>query len=88
MNLSLCIDIDSMPMHKGIAIDVISQWELQIHPEFAHPNSSQYGVRSPGVNTSPILDHSPDLSVSDSKSDRILGRQSTVAVYIPSVSGK
>ena len=35
---------------------------------------------------SPLLNESPE-GFSASKSDRILGRHSTVAVYIPSVSG-
>jgi hypothetical protein len=76
-----------MPTHKGIKLNVVSQWELQIHPEFAHPDSSQFTVRSPNLKSSPTLDQSPELEVSDSKSDRILGRPSTVAVYIPSASG-
>jgi hypothetical protein len=75
-----------MPTHKGITLNVISQWELQIHPEFAHPDSSQYTVQTAHAESSPSLE-SPESEISGSKSDRILGRQSTVAVYIPSVSG-
>ncbi|KAG0646918.1 hypothetical protein D0Z07_6228 [Hyphodiscus hymeniophilus] len=68
-----------MPSFNGILLEVISQRGLQVHPEFKHPDSSQY--------SSPQLDNSPNSEISSSKSDRILGRQSTVAVYIPSVSG-
>lgn len=77
-----------MPTHKGIKLNIVSQWELQIHPEFAHPDSSQYTVRTADVSDRAMLHHSPDSEIPDSKSDRILGRHSTVAVYIPSVSGK
>jgi hypothetical protein len=76
-----------MPTHKGIKLSVISQWELQIHPEFAHPESSQFTYRSPNLNHSPFIDASPVSESSESKADKLLGRPSTVAVYIPSVSG-
>lgn len=78
----------NMPTHKGIKLSVVSQWELQIHPEFRHPDSSQFSIRSPDLTkVSTFIDYSPPSASSDSKADRILGRQSTVSVYIPSLSG-
>lgn len=78
-----------MPVHQGIKLTVVSQLELRIHPEFPHPESSQFTYRSPTLTgeeiTSGLLP--PSLS-SDSKADKILGRPSTVSVYIPSQPGK
>jgi hypothetical protein len=77
-----------MPTHKGIKLSVVSQQELKIHPEFPHPESSQFTFRSPGQRRSIIADWTPPSASSDSKADRLLGRQSVVSVYIPSVPGK
>lgn len=78
-----------MPTHKGIKLSVVSQWELRVHPEFPHPESSQFTYRSPRLNNSATLsDLTPPSSSSDSKADRLLGRQSSVSVYIPSISGE
>ncbi|PQE13226.1 Cellobiose dehydrogenase protein [Rutstroemia sp. NJR-2017a BBW] len=81
-----------MPAHKGIKLSIISQWELKVHLEFPHPETTQFtyrahdgdeGTLSEGSNTSPTA------KSSDSKADRLLGRQSSIiSVYIPSVSGK
>lgn len=79
-----------MPTYKGIQIDVISQWELQRHPEFNHPNSSQSTLRASesteALNDGDLLEGHHNTFHS-SKSDQLLGRQSTCAVYIPSVPG-
>ena len=78
----------TMPTHKGIKLSVASQLELKIHPEFMHPESSQFTFRSPDLRKSTISDWTPPSASSDSKADRLLGRQSMVSVYIPSVPGK
>jgi hypothetical protein len=77
-----------MPVYQGIKLDVISQLELRIHPEFPHPESSQFTYRSPNVRDETSVSNlvSPSMS-SDSKADRILGRPSTISVYIPSHPG-
>jgi len=78
-----------MPTHKGIKLSVVSQLELKIHPEWPHPESSQFTFRSPDLRKSTIIsDWTPPSASSDSKADRLLGRQSMVSVYIPSVPGK
>jgi len=81
-----------MPEHKGIKLAIFSQVEQTIHaelphlhPEFPHPETSQFTYRSPDVRQS--LDWTPPSAGSDSKADRLLGRESSVAVYIPSVPG-
>jgi len=77
-----------MPTHKGIKLAIVSQWELKTHPEFPHPDSSQFTFRSPGLNKAEsFLDFTPPSASSDSKADRLLGRQTCVSVYIPSLSG-
>ncbi|KAI9645747.1 hypothetical protein NHQ30_005179 [Ciborinia camelliae] len=80
-----------MPTHKGIKLQIISQWELKVHPEFPHPESTQFTFRSPKLDKEAFggHGHSPATKSSDSKADRILGRQSSIiSVYIPSASGK
>ena len=81
-----------MPVHNGIKLSVFSQVvqtihpELpHLHPEFPHPESSQFTYRSPDVRDS--VEWSPPSAGSDSKADRLLGRQPSIAVYIPSVPG-
>ncbi|KAH7395812.1 hypothetical protein BKA64DRAFT_745977 [Cadophora sp. MPI-SDFR-AT-0126] len=76
-----------MPTHRGIKISVVSQLELKLHPEFPHPESSQFTYRSPDVRkgTAAYADWTPPSASSDSKADRLLGRQSVVSVYIPSI---
>ena len=59
-----------MPTHKGIKLSVVSQWELQIHPEFRHPDSSQFSIRSPDLTKVSTFAESES---SDSKADRVLG---------------
>lgn len=79
-----------MPEHKGVKLNIVSQWELKLHPEFPHPESTQFTFRSPKVEKSFYEDHepSPAIKTNDSKADRLLGRQSSiVSVYIPSASG-
>jgi hypothetical protein len=82
------LDIDTMPSYQGIKLDVISQLELRIHPEFPHPESSQFTYRSTsttGETSSSLVSSSVS---SDSKADKILGRPSTISVYIPSHPGE
>ncbi|KAK0101432.1 hypothetical protein ONS95_006605 [Cadophora gregata] len=76
-----------MPTHRGIKVSVVSQLELKLHPEFPHPESSQFTYRSPDVRkgTAAYADWTPPSASSDSKADRLLGRQSVVSVYIPSM---
>ncbi|KAK6605363.1 hypothetical protein H4I95_05169 [Botrytis cinerea] len=79
-----------MPAHKGIKLQIISQWELKMHPEFPHPESTQFTFRSPKLDKEAFEGHghSPATKSSDSKADRLLGRQSSIiSVYIPSASG-
>jgi hypothetical protein len=68
---------------------VISQLELRVHPEFPHPESSQFTTRGTNLTTSDTAPSlaSPSASSSDSKADRVLGRPSTISVYIPSLPG-
>jgi hypothetical protein len=81
-----------MPAHKGIKLSIISQWELKVHPEFPHPETTQFTYRAPDGEQNPFFegsDGSPAAKASDSKADRLLCRQSSIiSVYIPSVSGK
>ncbi|KAG4435570.1 hypothetical protein IFR05_008950 [Cadophora sp. M221] len=76
-----------MPTHRGIKISVVSQLELKLHPEFPHPESSQFTYRSPDLRkgAAKFADWTPPSASSDSKADRLLGRQSVVSVYIPSM---
>ncbi|KAH7360293.1 hypothetical protein BKA65DRAFT_182018 [Rhexocercosporidium sp. MPI-PUGE-AT-0058] len=76
-----------MPTHRGIKVSVVSQLELKLHPEFPHPESSQFTYRSPDLRkgTAKFADWTPPSTSSDSKADRLLGRQSVVSVYIPSM---
>ncbi|KAF7897110.1 hypothetical protein EAF00_005338 [Botryotinia globosa] len=79
-----------MPAHKGIKLHIISQWELKMHPEFPHPESTQFTFRSPKLDKEAFEGHghSPATKSNDSKADRLLGRQSSIiSVYIPSASG-
>ncbi|TEY80430.1 hypothetical protein BOTCAL_0038g00290 [Botryotinia calthae] len=79
-----------MPAHKGIKLQIISQWELKMHPEFPHPESTQFTFRSPKLDKEAFEGHghSPATKSNDSKADRLLGRQSSIiSVYIPSASG-
>ncbi|KAJ8065059.1 hypothetical protein OCU04_005772 [Sclerotinia nivalis] len=79
-----------MPAHKGIKLHIISQWELKMHPEFPHPESTQFTFRSPKLDKEAFEGHghSPAAKANDSKADRLLGRQSSIiSVYIPSASG-
>lgn len=78
-----------MPTHRGINISVVSQLELKLHPEFPHPESSQFTYRSPDLRkgAAKFADWTPPSASSDSKADRLLGRQSVVSVYIPSMPG-
>ncbi|KAF7949192.1 hypothetical protein EAE96_008360 [Botrytis aclada] len=79
-----------MPAHKGIKLHIISQWELKMHPEFPHPESTQFTFRSPKLDKEAFEGHghSPAAKSNDSKADRLLGRQSSIiSVYIPSASG-
>jgi hypothetical protein len=88
LNLSTTQSISDMPTHKGIKINIISQWELRIHPEFPHPDSSQFTNRSPDVRSSSTFPEFTPKGISpDSKADKLLGRQSSVSVYIPSLPG-
>jgi hypothetical protein len=77
-----------MPTHKGIKLSVVSQCELKIHPEFPHPESSQFTYRSPNLARTGLSRQPSSSASEDSKGDRLLGRQSSVSVYIPSLSGK
>ncbi|EKD21068.1 uncharacterized protein L3040_000894 [Drepanopeziza brunnea f. sp. 'multigermtubi'] len=79
-----------MPIHRGIEISIVSQVELMTHPEFPHPESSQFTYRSPDLRKGPKadVDWTPPSASSDSKADRFLGRRSVVSVYIPSMPGK
>lgn len=81
--------IANMPTHRGIKVSVISQLELKVHPEFPHPESSQFTYRSPDSRkgAAAFTDWTPPSASSDSKADRLLGRQSVVSVYIPSMPG-
>ncbi|CAL3972005.1 unnamed protein product [Diplocarpon coronariae] len=76
-----------MPTHRGIEISIVSQVQLKTHPEFPHPESSQFTYRSPDPCRGPpkAYDWTPPSASSDSKADRLLGRQSVVSVYIPSM---
>jgi hypothetical protein len=61
-----------------------------MHPEFAHPENSQFPTRSPEFGQSSVpeqVDWSPPSTASESKADSVPGRQSTMSVYIPSVPG-
>ncbi|KAL2074139.1 hypothetical protein VTL71DRAFT_7917 [Oculimacula yallundae] len=76
-----------MPTHRGIKISIVSQLELKLHPEFPHPESSQFTYRSPDLRkgAAKFTDWTPPSASSQSKADRLLGRQSVVSVYIPSI---
>jgi len=80
-----------MPIHKGLKLTIVSQLEFQVHPEFAHPESSQFTNRSSDLCYNPLLEvanWTPSSATSaDSKADRLLGRPSAMSVYIPSVPG-
>lgn len=79
-----------MPEYRGIRVSVISQLELRVHPEFPHPESSQFTSRGTSFTASDTVSSLASLSVSspDSKADTILGRPSTISVYIPSHPGE
>jgi hypothetical protein len=81
-----------MPAHKGIKLSIISQWELKVHPEFPHPETTQFTYRAHDGEQGTLFEgsnSSPAAKARDSKADRLLGRQSSIiSVYIPSVSGK
>lgn len=77
-----------MPTHRGIKINIISQWELKVHPEFPHPESSQLAVRSAGLKQAYCAEEFPPAEeVLDNKSDHLLGQQAFASVYISSCSG-
>ncbi|CZR66224.1 uncharacterized protein PAC_16125 [Phialocephala subalpina] len=75
-----------MPTQSGIKFDVVSQLELATHPEFPHPESSQFSNRSPKRKES-WSDWDPPAAVKFSKADSLLGRNTTCSVYIPSIAG-
>ncbi|KAL3419606.1 hypothetical protein PVAG01_08104 [Phlyctema vagabunda] len=66
-----------MPIHKGVQISVISQWELSIHPEFPHPETSEHKKEFEEKKKRSI----PTTALSESLV------HSSVSVYIPSVKG-
>ncbi|TQS38236.1 hypothetical protein Golomagni_01266 [Golovinomyces magnicellulatus] len=75
-----------MPIYKGISLKIISQVDNKIHPEFPHPESTQFTYRSPESRKVFEDDSSPYIS-NDSKADSLLGRPSMVSVFIPSLRG-
>ncbi|KAF8863716.1 hypothetical protein BDZ45DRAFT_86601 [Acephala macrosclerotiorum] len=75
-----------MPTQSGIKFEVVSQLELAVHPEFPHPESSQFSNRSPKRKIS-ASDWDPPAVVKFSKADALLGRNTTCSVYIPSIAG-
>ncbi|RKF82815.1 putative oxidoreductase-like protein [Golovinomyces cichoracearum] len=75
-----------MPVYKGISLKIISQVDYKIHPEFPHPESTQFTYRSPESRKVFEDDSSPYIS-NDSKADSLLGRPSMVSVFIPSLRG-
>jgi hypothetical protein len=80
--------INTMPVYQGIKLSVVSQLELRIHPEFPHPESSQFTYRSPNLTDETTISSFVTPTVApDSKADRVLGRPSTISVYIPSLPG-
>jgi hypothetical protein len=92
VNLARTRQSIKMPEYNGVKVSVYSQVEQTIHselphlhPEFPHPETSQFTYRATDLRTS--FDWTPPSAGSDSKADRLLGRQSSVAVYIPSVPG-
>lgn len=81
--------INTMPVYQGIKLSVVSQLELRIHPEFPHPESSQFTYRTRNViDETSVSSFVTPIIAPDSKADRILGRSSTISVYIPSHPGK
>ncbi|KAI1004769.1 hypothetical protein K3495_g3446 [Podosphaera aphanis] len=75
-----------MPTHRGIKLNIASNADLNVYPEFPHPESSQFTYRSPDFGKSHDDLVHPSAS-HESKADRLLGRQSVVSVYIPSFPG-
>lgn len=76
-----------MPTQSGIKFEVVSQLELAVHPEFPHPESSQFSNRSPKRRIG-VSDWDPPAAVKFSKADALLGRNTTCSVYIPSIAGR
>jgi len=78
-----------MPTHSGLKLSLVSQKQYLTLPEIEHPETSQFTKRSPVVGKGVGVAHSPSpLAAVDSKADKLLGRQSSVSVYVPSSPGK
>ncbi|KAG9245191.1 hypothetical protein BJ878DRAFT_31551 [Calycina marina] len=79
-----------MPIFKGIKLTIVSQYELKVHTELPHPDSSsQFTHRATlrDSNVFPQLDPRP-ATMGESKADKILGREeSSISCYIPSLAG-
>jgi hypothetical protein len=74
-----------MPTHSGLKLSLVSQKQYLTLPEIDHPETSQFTKRSPIVGKCVGAKNSPPPSAAvDSKADRLLGRQSSVSVYVPS----
>lgn len=71
-----------MPLLKGIKVNLISQWECKVHPEFPHPEGKHESSHS-GFHH---IDVDETMEVSDNA--LALTNQITASVYIPSCSGK
>lgn len=82
-------ECDTMPLVRGIQINVISQWELKVHPEFSHPDDNLSTTPSEAECESDSNQESPGgrSIISDDGVD-IFGRYASASVYIPSVPGK
>ncbi|KAG9234000.1 hypothetical protein BJ875DRAFT_401985 [Amylocarpus encephaloides] len=84
-----------MPLIYGVKVNVLSKTDFGIFPEFPHPESSQFTNRN-----SDTLDESrrevssfdhghPSFSpkvTKESKADRLLGKETAISVYIPSIA--
>ena len=73
-----------MPAIRGIKIDIISQWDLRVHPEFPHPDS----FKSEAFNNSEDGQQSFNGSPSSTSKYNFTEQEDSVSVYTPSVPGK
>lgn len=72
-----------MPAVNGVKINIISQWELKVHPEFLHPDS----LKTDAFDDSDDGDTSFDGSPFSYRKHNRREQKNSISVYTPSVPG-
>jgi len=77
-----------MPTQNGLKLSLISHKQCLALPEIEHPETSQFTKRSPLIRRKEVFNSTLPSAPIESKADKLLGRQPSVSVYVPSTPGK